>query len=93
MRASSFRSPANNRMAANWSFDSRIVKADGTPVIIRYLMHESGGTWLVADIYLDGTVSELATRRSEFSSILQQGGIATLIATLNRKADALGAGP
>jgi phospholipid transport system substrate-binding protein len=73
--------------------DSRIVKADGTPVIIRYLMHESGGTWLVADIYLDGTVSELATRRSEFASILQQGGITTLIATLNRKADALGAGP
>jgi phospholipid transport system substrate-binding protein len=73
--------------------DSRIVKADGTPVIVRYLMHETGGTWLVADIYLDGTVSELATRRSEFASILQQGGIATLIETLNRKAEALGAGP
>jgi phospholipid transport system substrate-binding protein len=73
--------------------DSRIVKADGTPVIVRYLLHESGGKWLVADIYLDGTVSELATRHSEFAATLQAGGLAALIDTLNRKADALSRPP
>jgi phospholipid transport system substrate-binding protein len=68
---------------------SRIVKADGDPVRVDYLMHQSGDTWLIADIYLDGTISELATRRSEFASIIRNQGIDGLIEALNRKADML----
>jgi ABC-type transporter MlaC component len=41
------------------------------------------------DIYLDGTISEVATRRSEFAAILKNDGIDGLIAALNRKADIL----
>jgi ABC-type transporter MlaC component len=40
---------------------------------------------------LNGTISELATRRSEFASILRTRGINGLIAMLNTKADALSA--
>jgi phospholipid transport system substrate-binding protein len=68
---------------------SRIVKADGDPVKVDYLMHQSGETWLIADIYLDGTISELATRRSEFASIIRNQGVDGLIEALNRKADML----
>ncbi len=69
---------------------SRIIKADGSPVEIDYLMRQDGaGTWLIADIYLDGTISELATRRSEFAAILRSQGIDGLIEALNRKADML----
>jgi phospholipid transport system substrate-binding protein len=68
---------------------SQIVKSDGQPVNINYLMRDNGGTWQIADIYLDGTISELATRRSEFASILRAGGINGLIQALNTKADAL----
>jgi phospholipid transport system substrate-binding protein len=68
---------------------SRIVKADGDPVQVDYLMHQSGNTWLIADIYLDGTISELATRRSEFAAIIRDQGIDGLIEALNRKADML----
>ncbi len=75
--------------AADAIVDSRIIRADGKPVAIRYVLHQNAGNWQVADIYLDGTISELATRRSEFSSILRQQGIDGLIAVLNRKADAL----
>jgi len=70
---------------------SRIVKSNGDPVEINYLMRQSGAGWQIADIYLNGTISELATRRSEFSSILQTQGVNGLIATLNGKAAALGA--
>ncbi|HVC53018.1 MAG TPA: ABC transporter substrate-binding protein [Stellaceae bacterium] len=70
---------------------SEIVKSDGSPVHINYLMRQSGGTWQIADVYLDGTISELATRRSEFGSILRYRGVDGLIATLNGKAAALGA--
>ena len=68
---------------------SRIVKSDGEPVNINYLMHDNGGVWQIADVYLDGTISELATRRSEFSDILRRSGIAGLIQALNGKAAAL----
>lgn len=70
---------------------SVIVKSDGEPVHINYLMRQTARGWQIADIYLNGTISELATRRSEFASILRTGGIDGLIATLNGKAAALGA--
>ncbi len=68
---------------------SRIVKANGDPVEVDYLMRQDEGNWLIADIYLDGTISELATRRSEFAAILRSQGIDGLIEALNRKADML----
>lgn len=70
---------------------SRIVKSSGEPVEINYLMRQSGVGWQIADVYLNGTISELATRRSEFASILRTQGVTGLIAALNDKADALGA--
>jgi phospholipid transport system substrate-binding protein len=70
---------------------SQIVKANGEPVNISYLMRNNGGAWQIADVYLDGTISELATRRSEFASILRSRGINGLIQTLNAKADTLAA--
>ena len=44
---------------------------------------------LISDIYLDGAISEVATRRSEFAAILKSQRIDGLIAALNRKADIL----
>jgi len=73
--------------------DTRIVKSDGNPVTINYLMRRNGDAWQVADVYLDGTISQLATERSEFSAILQRQGVGGLIATLNRKADLLARHP
>jgi phospholipid transport system substrate-binding protein len=68
---------------------SRIVKANGEPVKVDYMMRRSGDGWLISDIYLDGAISEVATRRSEFASILKADGVDGLIAALNRKADLL----
>ena len=68
---------------------SRIIKADGEPVEVDYLMRGGGDRWLISDIYLDGTISELATRRSEFAAIIRSQGIDGLIEALNRKADML----
>ena len=68
---------------------SQIVKADGEPVKVDYMMRRYGDNWLISDIYLDGAISEVATRRSEFAAILKSQGIDGLIAALNRKADIL----
>jgi len=68
---------------------SQIVKSDGQPVHINYLMRQNDGAWQIADVYLNGTISELATRRSEFGAILKTQGINGLISALNNKAAAL----
>jgi len=44
---------------------------------------------LISDIYLDGAISEVATRRSEFAAILKSEGITGLIAALDRKSNVL----
>jgi len=68
---------------------SQIVKANGEPVKVDYMMRRTGDGWLISDIYLDGAISEVATRRSEFAAILRADGVDGLIAALNRKADML----
>jgi phospholipid transport system substrate-binding protein len=68
---------------------SQIIKANGEPVKVDYMMRRNGESWLISDIYLDGAISEVATRRSEFATILKNEGIDGLIAALNRKADTL----
>jgi len=70
---------------------TEIIKSSGEPVRLNYLLRENGGAWRIADVYLNGTISELATRRSEFGSILRTQGIDGLIAMLNTKADRLAA--
>jgi len=75
--------------AAGVMVKSQIIKANGEPVNVDYMMRRNGDTWLISDIYLDGAISEVATRRSEFGAVLKNDGIDGLIAALNRKADIL----
>jgi phospholipid transport system substrate-binding protein len=69
--------------------DSRIVKSDGSPVRINYLLRRNGDNWQIADVYLTGTISQLASLRSQFSAVLAREGIDGLVATLNRKTEML----
>ena len=69
--------------------ETRIVKSNGDPVTINYLMQRNQDRWQISDVYLDGTISQLATQRSEFAAILGRGGVDGLIAALNQKVDLL----
>jgi len=60
------------------------------PVQLDYLMRRSAGQWRVIDVYLNGTISEMAARRSEYSAILRDGGASALVALLRKKALELG---
>ena len=68
---------------------TKLIKSDGNPVQLDYLMQQSDGGWHVIDVYLSGTISELATRRSEFSSVLSHGGADALAEALKKKANDL----
>ena len=60
------------------------------PVQLDYLMRKSDGHWRIIDVYLNGTISQMAARRSEYSTVLSQGGPQALIALLRKKAVELG---
>jgi|SRR5271165_1933149 len=71
---------------------TKIVKSDGDTTTLNYLMHQNQGSWQISDVYLDGTISQLAVQRSEFHSILRRDGVDGLVMALNRKVDLLGKG-
>jgi phospholipid transport system substrate-binding protein len=68
---------------------SQIIKSDGEPVTLNYLVHDNVIGWQIRDVYETGTISELATQRSDFADTLRTGGIDGLVAALNKKADDL----
>lgn len=68
---------------------SQLVQTDDDPVSFTYRMRQAGGTWKVIDVFLEGYVSELSTRRSEFASTVQSAGAPGLIRKLNELSDKL----
>jgi len=68
---------------------TKLLRPKEEPVTLNYLMRNSGDTWKIVDIYLSGTISELATQRSEFGAILKSGGPAALIESLRQQIDKL----
>jgi len=68
---------------------TKLVRPKEEPVTLNYLMRGAGDSWKVVDIYLSGTISELATQRSEFGAILKAGGPAALIESLRQQIDKL----
>ena len=57
-----------------------------------YRLHQTAKGPKVIDIYLKGTVSQLALQRSDFTSVLESGGLDALITTIRSKVDDLAAG-
>jgi phospholipid transport system substrate-binding protein len=68
---------------------TKIVKSNGEATRLDYLMRQDQGAWRISDVYLDGTISQLAVHRSEFHSILQREGVDGLVTALNRKVNLL----
>ncbi len=73
--------------------NTALVKANGEKILLNYLMRQdSAGGWKIIDVYLSGTVSELATRRSEFVAVLQKSGADGLAQVLEQRIATLRAG-
>jgi len=68
--------------------NTKLVQSIGEPVQLNYLMRDGDAGWQILDVFLNGTISELATRRSEFSSVLRRDGAQALVQLIqNRAAD------
>ena len=72
---------------------SRLVSENGEAVQLNYRLRPAkDGGWRIIDVLLNGTISELALRRSEYSSLIQREGFAALISALNQRIDDLAGG-
>ena len=72
---------------------TRLVETDGDVVQLDYRLRPVNGNWKIIDVYLNGTVSELALRRSEYSSLIQREGFGALLTALDEKITTLAAAP
>ncbi|MDJ0868688.1 MAG: ABC transporter substrate-binding protein [Myxococcota bacterium] len=65
---------------------TRIVQADGEIVPLDYrLLPDDNGSWHIVDVFLNGTVSELAMRRSQYATIIKRDGVDGLFSALEDK--------
>jgi len=72
---------------------SHLDTGKGEIVQLNYrLRPDKDGGWRIIDVLLNGTISELALRRSEYSSLIQREGFAALMAALNERIDDLAGG-
>jgi phospholipid transport system substrate-binding protein len=71
---------------------TRIVAPNDDPVHLDYRLRQVDGGWKVIDVYLNGTVSELALRRSEYPALIQREGMEGLLSSLDAKIAKLASG-
>ncbi len=53
---------------------------------LNYRLRQDGGQWKIIDVYYRNAISQLATRRADFATVLAKGGAPALIQHLNRLA-------
>lgn len=68
---------------------TRLTRPSDEDVQLNYRLRQVDGEWRIIDIYLNGTVSELALRRSEYSSVLKREGLESLLSTIAAKCQEL----
>jgi phospholipid transport system substrate-binding protein len=77
----------NEQRAGGRLVRTRVIDGEGKATPVDYLVNAEGR---VVDIYLGGTVSMLAARRSEFDGALKAGGPDALEAHLRKRTEAVG---
>ena len=72
---------------------TRLVQPEGEVVQLNYRLREANGSWKIIDVYLNGTVSELALRRSEYASLIKREGWNAVIAALDQRIQGFATAP
>ena len=60
-----------------------ILKADNERFKIDYLLGFKNEKWIIFDVLLDGSISEVATKKSDFKKIINEEGVSGLIKNLS----------
>jgi len=79
--------PQVRERAGDKIVSSKMVVKGQDPIPFVYRMRNSGNGWKIIDIFLNGYVSEVATKRADFASTLKSGGATALAQKLNAMSD------
>jgi phospholipid transport system substrate-binding protein len=66
---------------------STLKPAGDAPIPFNYRVHEVNGAWKIVDVYLNGNISQLAQKRSDFGATLKAGGPQGLAKKIDALAD------
>ena len=80
--------PTVQAVGADKRVMSKLVTGNQT-IPFNYRLRQTGGSWKILDVYLNGSISELATRRSDFGATVSTGGASALIKKINDLSDSL----
>jgi phospholipid transport system substrate-binding protein len=72
--------------------NSRLQRADGSSVVLDYVMRRGPAGWQAVDVLTDGSISRVAVQRSDFRGLLSTGGTPALVAGLEHKVANLSGG-
>ena len=72
--------------------ETRIASAGGQVHALDYVMRQERGGWKVVDVLAEGSISRVASQRSEMRSLLADGGGAELLVSLRQKTAELSGG-
>src|ERR1700722_11547027 len=79
--------PAVQERGSDKFVKSTLKPANGDAIPFNYRMHQAEGGWKIEDIYLNGNISQLAQKRSDFGATLQASGPEGLAKKINALAD------
>jgi phospholipid transport system substrate-binding protein len=71
---------------------TKLNRKSGEPVELSYMLKGAADQWKVVDVYYNGSISQLAQLRSEFSGAIRDGGVQKLEAVLSDKVQQLQGG-
>ena len=54
-------------------------------VPLNYLLDQTNNSWKIFDVLIDGSISEIATKKSEFKNFINQGDLTPLLEALRKK--------
>ncbi len=84
--------PTVRSLGARRIVTTNLIAADGQKTRLDYVMTPSSETWKITDVLFDGTISKVATQRSDFSGLVEPGNATRLIDALRKKITVLSGG-
>jgi phospholipid transport system substrate-binding protein len=78
--------PNTRSVGANQVVQTKIIPPSGDSHSLDYVMRQTGAAWKAIDVLAEGSISRVATQRSDFRSLVMRGGSDALLASLQKKA-------
>ena len=57
--------------------ETNLIISSEEKIMIHYLFSKVDNDWIIFDVLLEGTISEIATKKSEFKKIIDENGVSS----------------